>query len=170
MRRARRARLLARTATARLRWRAAGWAAAVLPTLPLFALPLPAFPVYYVLWKAYSARAALAGARALQADLAAGEEDKGAPLDLIARGVAADAALPPPPPSLDAPTPLTYVASDVLDALGEPSARLATPLPPAAAAALARALPAPGLEDAAARGRRRWVGAAFPSAAGPVGG
>ena len=68
----RRTRLLA-ASEASLRRKGVAWAAATVASLPLFLLPLPAFPVYFCAWKAWSARCAAKGAAALGADLAAAD-------------------------------------------------------------------------------------------------
>ena len=231
----RRARLLAASESG-LRRKGAAWAAATFASLPLFLLPLPAFPVYFCAWKAWSARTAAKGAAALGADLAAADavgaksvsvrldtplldvfrdsrlyaylrgsatphpltfspgggggpavaaageavvRDTPIYLDSLARDAAAVKDVPRWPgeenektsaaatPSLG--TAPLYASTPIIDALADPAARAGgSPLPPAAAAALAAALGAPGLEAAAARARRRWVGAAFPDDAGPV--
>ena len=74
----RRTRLLVRKGRADATRRLWGWGLFSVPLLPVLLTPLPALPLYYSIWKAYTARAALRGSRGLAEALDALAEEQSA--------------------------------------------------------------------------------------------
>jgi hypothetical protein len=188
----RRLRHLVGASTGKFRCRLALWASITAPLIPLFATPVPAFPVYYTGWRTYSNFQALSGAKALADCWSVRDTEKLIQLQKELAELQAGGLVFPPdswPAKLLSKSPRyldilenpeqkvmrfykrmepssivpRMTASSELDALASPSERLGSPIGDDAIISISKCFGAPALLQHVAKARKQATGSMFPT-------